>query len=36
VLVEELFLSLMNVATVELSASYDEKLQEDAKLIDRQ
>jgi DNA invertase Pin-like site-specific DNA recombinase len=36
VLVEELFLSLMNVATVELSASYDQKAQEEAKLIDRQ
>src|SRR5437660_2006724 len=36
VLVEELFLSLMNVATVELSATYDQKLQEEAKLVDRQ
>src|SRR5207302_7243595 len=35
VLVEELFLSLMNVATLELSASYDQKLQEEAKLVDR-
>jgi DNA invertase Pin-like site-specific DNA recombinase len=36
VLVEELFLSLMNAATLELSASYDQKLQEEAKLVDRQ
>ena len=36
VLVEELFLSLTNVATLESSASYDQKLQEEAKLIDRQ
>ncbi len=36
VLVEELFLSLMNGATVELSATYDQQLQEQAKLIDRQ
>jgi DNA invertase Pin-like site-specific DNA recombinase len=35
VLVEELFLSLLNVATVELSASYDQQLQEQARLIDR-
>jgi DNA invertase Pin-like site-specific DNA recombinase len=36
VLVEELFLSLMNIATVELSASSEQKLQEEARLIDRQ
>src|SRR5215469_10802100 len=36
VLVEEVFLSLMNVATVELSASYGQQLQEQARLIDRQ
>ncbi len=36
VLVEELFLSLMNVATVDLSASSEQKVQEQARLIDRQ
>jgi DNA invertase Pin-like site-specific DNA recombinase len=36
VLVEEVFLSLMNVATVELSVTDEQKLQEEAKLIDRQ
>ena len=36
VLVEELFLSLMTVATIELSASYDQQLQEQARLLDRQ
>jgi len=36
VLVEDLFLSLMNEATVELSASYEQQLQEQAQLIDRQ
>jgi DNA invertase Pin-like site-specific DNA recombinase len=35
VLVEELFLTLMNVNTVELSASYEQKLQEEAALVDR-
>src|SRR5713226_5072802 len=35
VLVEDLFLSLMNASTVELSTSYDQKLQEQATLVDR-
>jgi DNA invertase Pin-like site-specific DNA recombinase len=36
VLVEELFLTLMNANTVELSASTEEKLQEEVALVDRQ
>ncbi len=36
VLVEELFLTLMNGHTVELSATYDQQVQEELALVDRQ
>ncbi len=35
VLVEEVFLTLMNANTVELSANYEQKLQEEGALVDR-